>query len=601
MQITSNVKFVKKIFEGVLASFSDDLTSVKITGQTSFVNAIMKSSIQIANQTQDLTQVAITFLIPDSNNYDQTIKVSLKDADFIQIHQPIQLNQNKILQGQLDRYYSNGQLPIEDRFQFSFDLETFVQPDRLPITYSAYILNGQNPPQQILTGSWIDFNNLSLGFSGIRTSSYFWTTTTVRVIDDDGYSKAHCDFNMTLNQIPFFYAFQLIIQIFGPIIGIIGIWKYRSEIHLFIYERKHMYQNKIAVTGELFKKKIILYGKVQPDTSTLWKIQGSKTSLWGSQSQIDEYKLNQSIDIYNLVSKLEKVYHENTKKFPYLDPREFDFHESRLVRSVKRLAYQVILENDSTTLEVFKKLKKFSMKNFGYQDWYKIIFFLVINQIMEIQDNQVIHRVIEQQDKTNNQIESRSQLFNENMKNNQLKNKDINAETLKNIDLDLQNEKNKQNQINANVQSQLFSGQNTQRLSLKENYDNDLYSKQDAVKTQGNEKININLNPFPEIFINQQVIKQTLLNIRCQLEYDFNLLSETIALEASGALTESSSTFNPSYGESIHTLPQELHTFQAFCKNKENGFVQKIYKCVIFSCWICKKQSSAKAVKFLNS
>ncbi|EAR90815.2 transmembrane protein, putative (macronuclear) [Tetrahymena thermophila SB210] len=555
IQITSNGKFVKKIFEGVLASFSDDLTSVKITGQTSFVNAIMNNSIQIANQTQDLSQVAITFLISDSNNYDQTIKISLKEADFIQIHKPVQLNANKTLQGQLEKYYSNGQLPIVDRFQFSFDLETFIQPDGLPITYLSYILNGDNPPQQILTGSWIDFNNLSLGFSGIRTASYFWTTTTVRVIADDGYSKAHCDFNMTFNQIPFFYAFQLIVSVVGPIVGIIGIWKYRSEIHLFISERKHMYQNEIAVTGKLFKKQIILYGKVQSDASALWKILRKQDKSL-EQSLIDEYKLNQTIDVYNLVSKLEKAYHENTKKFPYLDPREFDFHDSRLVRSVKRLAYQVVLDNDPTTLEVLEKLKKCSIKNFGYQDWYKK--YLVINPIMEIKDDQVIHRVIEQQDK--------------------LKNNDYNVETLKKIDLDLQNGENKQNQINANIQSQIYSGENTKRLSERGNSENDLCQKPDTIKTQGKEQLYINLNPFPEIFINQQIINQTLLDICCKLQYDFNLLAEVIALEASGALTGNPSSFNPSYGESIHTIPQELDTLQAFCKNKEDGCVQKILK-----------------------
>ncbi|KAL4459827.1 hypothetical protein ABPG74_003353 [Tetrahymena malaccensis] len=575
MQITLNGKFVKKIFEGVLASFSDDLTSVKITGQTSFVNAIMKNSIQIANQTQDLSQVAITFLISDSNNYDQTIKISLKDADFIQIHQPVLLNQNKTLQGQLDRYYSNGQLPIEDRFQFSFDLETFIQPDGLPITYSAYILNGDNPPQQILTGSWIDFNNLSLGFSGIRTATYFWTTTTVRVIADDGYSKASCDFSMKFNQIPFFYAFQLLVSVVGPIVGIIGIWKYRSEIHLFVSERKHMYKNEIAVTGEMYKKQIILYGKVQSDTLILWKmLKKQDKSL--EQQLLEEYKLSQSIDIYNLVSRLDNLYHENTKKFPYLDPREFDFDDSRLVRSVKRLAYQVILQNDSTTLEVFKKLKKFSIKNFGLQDWYKK--YVTINPMMEIQDDQIIHRDIEQKDKPNDQIESRSQLFKENLINNFQKNKDPNVETLKEIEVDLKNDLSKQKQISVNIQPQLYSCENTKRLSVRGNSENDLCQKHDANKSQAKEQLYINLNPFPEIYINQQVISQTLFDINCQLHYDFNLLAEVIALEASGTLIENPSTINPSYGESIHTLPQELDTLQAFCKNKEDGFVQKILK-----------------------
>lgn len=43
--ITKNGVFVKKIFDGVLTSFSDDKTSLKIEGSTDKVNSIITSYI----------------------------------------------------------------------------------------------------------------------------------------------------------------------------------------------------------------------------------------------------------------------------------------------------------------------------------------------------------------------------------------------------------------------------------------------------------------------------------------------------------------------------------------------------------------------------
>jgi len=43
--ITANAVFVKKAFEGVIVSFSDDLTSLKIDGYTDKVNEIVSNDI----------------------------------------------------------------------------------------------------------------------------------------------------------------------------------------------------------------------------------------------------------------------------------------------------------------------------------------------------------------------------------------------------------------------------------------------------------------------------------------------------------------------------------------------------------------------------
>ncbi|EAR90818.3 MFS transporter, putative (macronuclear) [Tetrahymena thermophila SB210] len=577
IQITKNGKFVKRIFEGVLASFSDDLTSVKISGQTSFVNAIIKNSIQIANYTADLSQVSITFILSDANNYDQTINTSLDQIGFINIHKPVYQDKNLSLQSQFNRYYTNNYLPIEDRFQFSFDLNTFKQDEGLQLTYTAYILNGSKPPTQILTGSWIEFSNVNLAFSGIRSASAFMDTTRVRIIADDGYSQVQDDFYMTFGSVPFLYALQIIIQIGGPILGIIGLWKYRYEIHLFLLERKNMYQNEVAVVGQMYKKQIIIYGNVQQDGLTLWNML-KKQNKKLKENLVQEYKQNNTIDIYEIITQLEKIYYKNQIKFPYIDPREFDFDDSRMVRTIKRIAYQCVLEKNPNTNKAYEKLKKYSLKNFGRKDWYK--FYLELYPLMDI--NQVLgrdQRVLDQPDKDIFQ-EFQKNTNNELLNSNQVRLREVKLISNQKADSQLQNDI-----LNLNSPLELQELTERQKLakcSLVENQQMNITSENQILKEkilnneQKQQKAYVNLNPFPEIHIKQDLIQETLKQMNFNLAFDFNLLAEIMALDASGALITQPSKLNPSYGESIHCLPYQLLNLQAFRNNsKEQGCIQK--------------------------
>lgn len=98
MQIEKNGKFVKKQFDGVLTSFSDDLSSVQISGQTSYVDAIISNSILIANSTEDLSKVIVYTLLSDSSNYDITLTVGLDKLSFVSLHRSVELDKTKRLQ-----------------------------------------------------------------------------------------------------------------------------------------------------------------------------------------------------------------------------------------------------------------------------------------------------------------------------------------------------------------------------------------------------------------------------------------------------------------------------------------------------------------------
>ena len=90
--ILTNGIFVKKTFEGVLVSFADDLSSLKIEGSKDKVNEIVSKNLQVANKTADLSKIQITAKISDSSNYDLYFSESLKVFSFIFLNNPVFLN-----------------------------------------------------------------------------------------------------------------------------------------------------------------------------------------------------------------------------------------------------------------------------------------------------------------------------------------------------------------------------------------------------------------------------------------------------------------------------------------------------------------------------
>lgn len=96
--VKTSGKFIKKNFEGVLSSFSDDQISVKIEGPTVKVNDIISNHLQIANFTHHFSDILIEAHISDSNNYDLLFQESLLTFDFIKLNHPVKLNQKIPLQ-----------------------------------------------------------------------------------------------------------------------------------------------------------------------------------------------------------------------------------------------------------------------------------------------------------------------------------------------------------------------------------------------------------------------------------------------------------------------------------------------------------------------
>ncbi|KAL4511966.1 hypothetical protein ABPG72_012811 [Tetrahymena utriculariae] len=604
IQIISSGKFVKKQLDGVIASFSDDLTSLQLQGQTQYVNQIIGQNLQIANFTQNLTQCILEIIISDSSNYDVSKQIPLSNLSFINIYSQIQVYRQNNLQIQLNKQFPNGHLQVESRFQFSFDISTFKQKDNLTITYQAFLVESDDSLTQITTGSWIEFNNFNLGFSGQKTISSLFSSYRIRIVATDTYSTVFDEFSFKFTQISFLYVVQLIVQIIGPILGVFGIWKYRSEIYTFFMERFYLFSDEYAIVGEVYKKQIILMNEVWQETEKLWKLFLSISKNFGSEIQ-KQYQKEKTINIQSVMNRLFQIYTDQQSKFPNIDPREFEFDDSRLTRVVKRFCYEFILKKDKNTQKILNRLKQIGSKTYKKKDWYKQ--FATINYNFEVSKNKVMQKSSKLDQKLNQNPLILCQLSSKlNQTDCQNISLDLKKEILcKSNDYDQINEQNSQTDINSiqNVLKYCSNFQTPKKLTTKEqiaDFDSNgglqnmlpksNFLSQNVIKTPRlNQEDNLtdikienelnlnlqedeeNLNPFPEIIIKTDLI-QVIVNAQFpNLNYDLQLLKEVMILEISGIKMNGPNRINPTTGEGLHLFSHQLLSVQAFKRDNEDS------------------------------
>ncbi|KAL4511968.1 hypothetical protein ABPG72_012813 [Tetrahymena utriculariae] len=602
IQIVSQGKFVKKQLDGVIASFSDDQTSLQLQGQTQYVNQIIGQSLQVANFTQNLTQCILEFIISDSSNYDISKQLPLSNLSFINIYSPILVNQQNNLQIQFNQQFPDGHLQVESRFQFSFDISTFKQKDNLQIIYKAYLIQNDGSLTQITTGSWIEFNDFNLGFSGQKTISSILSSYRIRIVATDTYSTVYDEFTFQFTQIPFLYVVQLIVQIVGPILGVFGIWKYRSEIYTFFMERFYLYSDECAIVGEVYKKQIILMNEVWEETEKLWKLFLSINKGFGNKVQ-KEYQKEKTINMQYVINRLFLVYTDYQQKFPNIDPREFEFDDSRLTRVVKRFCYESILKKDKNTKKILNLLIQIGSKTYRKKDWYKQ--FAIINYNFEVSNNKVVQKIqkedqklnqnplilsqqsskLNQSDYQNNSLDLKKQIFYKSNDSDQINDQNSQIDRNSNLNVLKQclNDQMPNNLIakdqiedfdsqrglkNMSPQSNLQSQKvlNTQRQNMEDNLVN--------MKRENELKLNLeedeeNLNPFPEIIIKTDLIQFIAENQFPNLNYDQQLLKEIMILEISGIQIGGPNRINPTTGESLHLFSHQLLSVEAFKRDNE--------------------------------
>ncbi|EAS04253.3 MFS transporter (macronuclear) [Tetrahymena thermophila SB210] len=526
--IKSQGKFIRKTFEGVLSSFSDDLTSVKIEGPSTKVNEIVSNSLQIANFTNKFQDILITGRISDSSNYDLEFSETYDVfQSFIKLNNPVTLNQNLQLQQQFNKFYDKSDVSVEAKFQFTFDQNTFQDADGQQLTFKAYIVTDSSlEPVEIAQGSsqWIEFNPQSLTFSGMKTISSFLTAERIKITASDGFTEVSDQFTIYFNQLPFMFTVQLLFQIFGPLIGIFSIWRYRSSIYLILMESSYMYSNETAIAGELYRKQIVIFDNVQDNANKLWTLYKKENQKFLNEIK-QMYLKEKSINISEIMKKMFQTFEKNQKKFSSLDPREFDFDESRLLRVIKGKLIRILLNDDKETKQVLKYLRKQGTKYFSKNDWYKR--YVSIQPTFQASKQRMLNK--NQSKLSSSQIDNHTDKI-----NNQIQNDDIERNNLIN-----------EQEVNLETYHNVYKLRNNDKSDEIQEYKN--------------------LNPFPVFQVQEHAICQDADTIQ-KTQFDIYLLKEYLIIEASG-IDQRTFSLNPSKGESLILQSHQISNISAFKKD----------------------------------
>ncbi|KAL4502250.1 hypothetical protein ABPG72_000485 [Tetrahymena utriculariae] len=251
-------KFIYENQIGVNIEINSDKNNIEISGLVENVNGYLANILVLfAMPGYTYGQIKAQLTISDGINYDLQYNMLLTDIVFLKEKSPVQVNSKYILQDQFNEDYSNGEIAILTSFLFNFDQSTFISPDVGQVTYTAYILQGD---QFILldTSHWISYYDESYKFYGTPPQSAFKTSVTIKLVGDDGYSNISDTFVIKINQLPVLFVIQWISQILGPLIGALGMYKYRNIFYNAFFKYKNRYTKINAIVNEKFILKIPL-------------------------------------------------------------------------------------------------------------------------------------------------------------------------------------------------------------------------------------------------------------------------------------------------------------------------------------------------------
>ncbi|KAL4462558.1 hypothetical protein ABPG74_000388 [Tetrahymena malaccensis] len=320
---TTKAKFVNKSYPSVLILISSAQDQLKMEGSLANINGILQNGVKYAlSSLATPGNILIQMTVSDVVNYDYINTFEYQNLPFLSLQAPVTLSQETNLQQDLNSKYSGGQIFIQDSFQYQISSEVFTCPDSPMLQYSASIKQGDqfvNIPKD----SWIQFSPTDRVFSGNPSVSNFNQYIVIQVNATDGYSFYIDKFTIIPNKIPFSYAFQLAIQILGPLFGLLGLYKYKHLIYNLSFKKQYIYSKDVAYVGEVYKKQIVITNQVRKQAQELWNF--------------FKQKLGESEILYQLSEELMKE--NQVTSFEYYSPEQqkLDFQD---IETDKRLSFE---------------------------------------------------------------------------------------------------------------------------------------------------------------------------------------------------------------------------------------------------------------------
>ncbi|EWS72686.1 hypothetical protein TTHERM_001264989 (macronuclear) [Tetrahymena thermophila SB210] len=261
--------FIPYTYSGVLTYLSDKNDWLKIEGDLNSVNLVIQKGIQLANFTQDISNINITMTFDDKVNklITKTIQASFKHI--IKLNSPILNNPQLSLQEDFEKKFSGGSINIEDTFSYTFSSSIFINKDNRQIQYEALMLyNGEYLP--LSQQSWLLFQSEERTFVGTTKSSQYKQSIHLLINATDGFTYATASLVLQIDSIPISYLVLLLFQIISPLLGIIGFWKYRSSFYNFVQRKSYCTTPIEIICGEEVIFQIPLLGNKLKTAQSLW-------------------------------------------------------------------------------------------------------------------------------------------------------------------------------------------------------------------------------------------------------------------------------------------------------------------------------------------
>ncbi|KAL4436456.1 hypothetical protein ABPG74_003022 [Tetrahymena malaccensis] len=327
--------FVSQVYQGVISSISSTFNYLRLSGQLNLINNILSSKIIFANKTSinmndklnNSTQV-INITISDSINFPIAYSLPINRCNFIVLKQQIQENPSSTLQQQINRFFSNSEVAIEEDLSIIFADNSFQTSDTQSITYTTMYTNGDidndEGYKKLTQDFWLQQEgSAKLSFHGTVPTSSYLEVYSFKVNATDGYTYKISKFQLKIYAIPFSYIFNLLLKILGPFFAIIGIYQKRCIILNMIFKSSVHFDEEIIECNKKYVKKIIMLGDSHQDSKIIVNL------LFAKVQQQKSKKKNE---------KQEDIHHSNPSIIdsghPYCSDQQLD--ENGIIKKVQQ-------------------------------------------------------------------------------------------------------------------------------------------------------------------------------------------------------------------------------------------------------------------------
>ncbi|KAL4484381.1 hypothetical protein ABPG74_019558 [Tetrahymena malaccensis] len=310
---TSQGQFVNKLYSGILVLINSEQNTIQLQGSVININQALYQTIKLSlNNTQDFNQTEIQIIVNDQINYNYIQTFSLLNSKFISLQSPVQLMGS--LQNDFNSQFPKGQIAIQAQFSYIVSRDIFKCLDSPQLSYTAKIKKDDGQYQNIPTGYWLSFQQSEITFLGTPSTSLFYQTLTILLEVTDGYTVAKDEFTISISLVPFQLVIQIVIQVLGPLLGILGIWKYRTIFYNLVFKYFLTYTQEVAYQQEYFEKKIFISGSTLDIAIGFWKEIQNEIKPKCIQQQINQVfnKQNSSIIQNNKFNDQNNLKDENS-------------------------------------------------------------------------------------------------------------------------------------------------------------------------------------------------------------------------------------------------------------------------------------------------